>query len=266
MSNMMADVVNAGTGAGARSVGFRLPAAGKTGTTNDSRDAWFIGMTPRLLAGVWLGFDDPQTIVPNGSGGDLAAPVWARFMQVANGRRKAVRSWDAPAGIVSVAIDANTGFRATPECMPAEVREEYFLSGTEPAGGCYYDLYGPDGWTVYDSVDSTWTGYQPDTLMERLRWERRRYLDSLDAVRRYRDSTATPYPPPTDTVMFPPAPRDTVRPWPAPGTPPPDTTIPTPPPLPTVVPPRPPGSPPPSPGPGATDPGWVWPGTGGGAG
>ena len=66
MSTMMADVINAGTAAGARGLGFKLPAAGKTGTTNDFNDAWFVGYTPRLVAGVWVGFDQPKTILPNG--------------------------------------------------------------------------------------------------------------------------------------------------------------------------------------------------------
>ena len=64
MSNMMADVINAGTAAGARTLGFKLPAAGKTGTTNDFNDAWFIGFTPKLVTGVWVGFDQPHTILP----------------------------------------------------------------------------------------------------------------------------------------------------------------------------------------------------------
>ena len=63
MSNMLADVINAGTAAGARGLGFKLPAAGKTGTTNDYNDAWFIGYTPKLVTGVWVGFDQPHTIL-----------------------------------------------------------------------------------------------------------------------------------------------------------------------------------------------------------
>ena len=83
MANMLADVVNAGTAYRARSEGFTLPAAGKTGTTNDYVDAWFVGFTPRLVTGVWVGFDRPQTIVRNGYGGELAVPLWAHFMKEA---------------------------------------------------------------------------------------------------------------------------------------------------------------------------------------
>src|SRR5262249_6472709 len=77
MSNMLADVINAGTGAGARRVGFTLPAAGKTGTTNDFNDAWFVGFTPTIVTGVWVGFDQPRTILPNGFAADVAVPMWA---------------------------------------------------------------------------------------------------------------------------------------------------------------------------------------------
>src|SRR5213075_535650 len=66
MTSMLADVVNYGTAYKARTEGFTLPAAGKTGTTNDFVDAWFVGFTPKLVAGVWIGFDQPHTILPNG--------------------------------------------------------------------------------------------------------------------------------------------------------------------------------------------------------
>src|SRR5204863_1531278 len=83
MTNMLADVVNAGTAASARRFGFTLPAAGKTGTTNDFNDAWFVGFTPTLVAGVWVGFDQPRTILPNGFAAEVAVPIWAAFMKPA---------------------------------------------------------------------------------------------------------------------------------------------------------------------------------------
>jgi 1A family penicillin-binding protein len=249
MLDMMRDVVRRGTGWRVGASGLSS-AAGKTGTTNDSRDVWFIGMTQSLLAGVWLGFDDPQTIVRNGSGGDLAAPVWARFMQVANRGRKAEVSWDPPPGIVAVEIDAQTGYRASPECIAAEIRTEYFINGTEPYAGCSlsYDGYW-NGWG--DSLDSLYNyQYQGDTLMDRLRRERQRYLDSLDALR-----TGRPWPP-VDTLGVPvdtfPTPVDTLRPFPTPvdtvtfpGT---NPTRPLPPPVDTVVVPSAPPPAPPLPG------------------
>ena len=80
MSTMMADVINAGTATTARAAGFTLPAAGKTGTTNDYHDAWFVGFTPKLVTGVWVGYDQPRTIISNGYAAQLAVPMWAHFM------------------------------------------------------------------------------------------------------------------------------------------------------------------------------------------
>ena len=87
MATMLADVVDAGTANRARAMGFTLPAAGKTGTTNDFVDAWFVGFTPKLVAGVWVGFDTPRTIVKNGFAGQLAVPMWTQFMKAATKRR-----------------------------------------------------------------------------------------------------------------------------------------------------------------------------------
>jgi membrane carboxypeptidase/penicillin-binding protein len=83
MADMLADVVDNGTGSAARRLGVDLPAAGKTGTTNDYRDAWFIGFTPTLVAGVWVGYDQPRRIRSNGYASDLAVPLWTQFMKSA---------------------------------------------------------------------------------------------------------------------------------------------------------------------------------------
>src|SRR5213595_3382357 len=79
-SQLMEEVLMHGTAASARSLGFKLPAAGKTGTTNDYKDAWFIGYTSTLTCGVWVGFDQPTTIIPHGYGAALALPVWVQIM------------------------------------------------------------------------------------------------------------------------------------------------------------------------------------------
>ncbi|PYI77171.1 MAG: hypothetical protein DMF04_06995 [Verrucomicrobia bacterium] len=79
-SQLMEEVLTHGTAASARSLGFKLPAAGKTGTTNDYKDAWFIGYTSTLTCGVWVGFDQPTTIIPHGYGAALALPVWVQVM------------------------------------------------------------------------------------------------------------------------------------------------------------------------------------------
>jgi penicillin-binding protein 1A len=108
MSDMLADVINSGTGARARSLGFTLPAAGKTGTTNGFNDAWFVGYTPTLVAGVWVGFDTPHTIMRNGFAADVAVPLWTAFMTAAT-------RGDAPAWFTSpedapVAAEKTRGF------------------------------------------------------------------------------------------------------------------------------------------------------------
>jgi membrane peptidoglycan carboxypeptidase len=83
MADMLRGVIDAGTGNGARRYGFTLPAGGKTGTTNDYKDVWFVGFTPSVVAGVWVGFDQPRTIRRGGYASELAVPLWGRFMKAA---------------------------------------------------------------------------------------------------------------------------------------------------------------------------------------
>jgi penicillin-binding protein 1A len=133
---MLEDVISSGTGTAVRANGFWLPAAGKTGTTNETRDVWFVGLTPDLVAGVWLGFDQPRPIMPGASGGRLAAPVWADLMARAYQSRPAPAPWAPPANVVSAYIDEETGSLATDACPPEQTRIEYFLVGTEPRTYC----------------------------------------------------------------------------------------------------------------------------------
>jgi penicillin-binding protein 1A len=111
--SLMEDVVDRGTASSIRRRGFWLPAAGKTGTTNDAKDVWFVGMTPDLVAGVWLGFDQPRTILPNASGGLLAAPVWADAMKAVYEKRPQPAPWTPPASVTSASIDEESGLLAT---------------------------------------------------------------------------------------------------------------------------------------------------------
>ena len=134
--SMMQDVVDHGTAASIRRAGFWLPAAGKTGTTNDSKDVWFVGMTPDIVAGVWLGFDQPKMITSNASGGRMAAPVWADLMKQTYANRPQPSGWTPPADVSAVPIDTESGQLATDKCPPAQVRIEYFLPGTEPTEYC----------------------------------------------------------------------------------------------------------------------------------
>jgi penicillin-binding protein 1A len=148
MSTMMADVINAGTGARARRVGFTLPAAGKTGTTNDFNDAWFVGYTPKLVTGVWVGFDQPKTILPNGFAGEVAVPLWARYMKEAT-KSDAPGWFTIPAGVTTTNVCRLSGQLATEGCQDVEViapggrterrsmvYTEYFARGTEPTMPC----------------------------------------------------------------------------------------------------------------------------------
>jgi 1A family penicillin-binding protein len=133
MTDMLADVINAGTGAQARSLGFRLPAAGKTGTTNNYNDAWFIGYTPTLVVGVWVGFDMPHTILRNGFASSVAVPMWAKFMTEATRGDKP--DWfRVPSGIVAAEICPVSGRLATTSCE--DHRRQYFVEGTQPVDYC----------------------------------------------------------------------------------------------------------------------------------
>jgi penicillin-binding protein 1A len=115
MSSMLADVISSGTGAPARTQGFKLPAAGKTGTTDEYADAWFIGYTPHLAAGVWFGLDRRAPIMRGGFAGVVAVPAWGRFMRAATAGDKP--DWYAmPADVEKVAICRLSGARATDAC------------------------------------------------------------------------------------------------------------------------------------------------------
>jgi penicillin-binding protein 2D len=132
--DMMRDAAERGTGAPARrAVPANVPIAGKTGTTNDNVDVWFMGMTPDLVAGVWLGFDRPKTIAPGVAGGSLAAPIWGAMMAkyYAN-RPMPAAAWTPPLGFVVAELDRATGLPAEALTPPERRYTEYFIPGTEP--------------------------------------------------------------------------------------------------------------------------------------
>jgi penicillin-binding protein 1B len=131
VTNMMRSVINEGTGAGARAAGFALDAAGKSGTTNELRDAWFVGFTPELLTVVWVGMDDNQPVGLSGT--QAALPIWTAFMTRALAGH-ANLPFDAPEGIAFVDIDRDTGKVAAPGCP--RMFKEAFLAGTEPTEVC----------------------------------------------------------------------------------------------------------------------------------
>lgn len=130
---MLKDVLNYGTAKGLKNFSRQHPAAGKTGTTDDYRDAWFVGYTPQLITGVWVGYDKPKPGGRGFTGGAVSAPIWERFMRVASAGKPAA-DFARPEGVVSVTIDPSTGELATPDCP--DTREEDFIAGTEPTAYC----------------------------------------------------------------------------------------------------------------------------------
>lgn len=132
MRDIMQDVVERGTAATLRAiVPSRIAVAGKTGTTNDNTDVWFVGMTPELVVGVWLGFDKPAMIAPGAAGGTLAAPIAGHIIADAYGSR-ASGTWTPPPGLVAAELDRTTG-KPADATTPADRRyKEWFLMGTEP--------------------------------------------------------------------------------------------------------------------------------------
>jgi penicillin-binding protein 1A len=140
MVNMLKDVVLRGTAVGrVWNAGFRVPSAGKTGTTNDGADVWFVGFTANLVAGVWVGFDKPKKIMADAQGGRLAAPAYTNFMIEVYRRKPEPPDWPRPAQVVPRSIDSATGLLASPLCA-GQAYIEYFLPGTEPNRTC-----GPSG-------------------------------------------------------------------------------------------------------------------------
>jgi 1A family penicillin-binding protein len=155
MTSMLSDVVNGGTGWQARRVGFRLPAAGKTGTTNDYRDAWFIGYTPQLATGVWIGYDQPRMIMYRGYAGTVAVPLWGRFMAQATADQEPT-PFPRPRFVTTATICRLSGKLAAGACHAAVTVDayghptrgsmtytEYFARGTEPVDYCPYHTSAP---------------------------------------------------------------------------------------------------------------------------
>jgi penicillin-binding protein 1A len=128
LTSMLEDVIKHGTGTRAN---IGRPAAGKTGTSNDYKDAWFVGYTPELSAAVWIGFDDMRRSLAGEFGGRASAPVWKRFMSSALSGREAT-GFHMPEGIVQARIDSSTGLLADPFAQEAGTLMEYFREGSVP--------------------------------------------------------------------------------------------------------------------------------------
>ena len=183
ITNMLSDVIQRGTANNVRRLGFTAPAAGKTGTTDDVADAWFVGYTPRLAAGVWIGYDDPRAIRRGAFASTIAVPVWTSFMTAATPRRQGKKGepreqFEAPAGLEKVAYCPVSGEPAGPNCQLAQesrVRNAIVVTtdpvtgvtmatnmasaedeSTAPAPAVYYDLARITEGTQHCSVHADW--------------------------------------------------------------------------------------------------------------
>ncbi len=137
MTDLLKSVLNGGTGSRARWMyHFYRPAGGKTGTTNDYTDAWFVGFTPQIVSGVWVGFDDPSQTLGEGQTGSAAAlPIWAPFMKAAHDTLGLPEEdFPMPDDVVRVEICKTSKKLANPECP--EVYEEVFMKEYEPTLRC----------------------------------------------------------------------------------------------------------------------------------
>jgi len=131
VTSILQGTIERGTAASAYRLGLTRTAAGKTGTSNDLRDAWFVGYTPDLIAGVWVGVDSGASLQLTGA--QAALPIWTQFIERASVGRPS-RNFEPPPGIVTARIDPSTGLRLTPECLGGV--EEIFIQGTEPKETC----------------------------------------------------------------------------------------------------------------------------------
>ena len=131
MNDVLKDVLNYGTGSKTRQLGFSRPFAGKSGTTSNYRDAWFIGYSPRILSLVWIGFDDGHSV--RLAGGDACVPIWTANMNRIDGLIPDV-DWKRPDDVVERQIDPESGLLATPYCPQS--KSEVFVIGTEPQSVC----------------------------------------------------------------------------------------------------------------------------------
>jgi len=136
VTDVLSEALVRGTGNLVQKTGLKAPAAGKTGTTNDGADVWFVGYTPEIVAGIWMGFDHPRAILESATGGQLAAPVWGRTLARVYQKRPQPRPWTAPKEVVKRPIDPGTGLIVEAACASDGGKRELFIDGMEPAAYC----------------------------------------------------------------------------------------------------------------------------------
>ena len=150
---MMEGVVQAGTATVVKEVG--KPIAGKTGTTNDEKDAWFIGFSPDIVVGIYVGYDKPRNLGKGATGGHLAAPIAKDFLKLALADKPAI-PFRVPAGIKLIRVDAKSGMRAGPGDGGRTILEA-FKPGTAP----------PDNYSVIGVADADGRALQPSPDADR---------------------------------------------------------------------------------------------------
>ena len=153
LTSMLRSVVDQGTGHAVRDWGIDDAVAGKTGTTNEGNDVWFVGYTPTIVTAVWFGYDRPEGLPGGASGGRLAAPAWAEWYRNGWRERAPDAAWDPPPGMVSREVDALNGALANQWC-PDRVTE-WFKPGTEPTAICADHWENGDQFENPFQIDST---------------------------------------------------------------------------------------------------------------
>ena len=183
MNDVLKDVFNYGTAARARSLGFHHAYAGKTGTTSNYRDAWFIGYSPRVLSLVWIGFDDGHST--RLAGGDACLPIWTRHMNRIDGLVADV-DWKRPEDVTEREIDPESGMLATPYCPTT--RGETYVAGTEPQSVCplHAGSGDPSPFTPEPTVfgDDTQARVDPAEVLRRAEEQRKKAREKENSVRK----------------------------------------------------------------------------------
>ena len=138
VTDMLQDAMDEGVARPVRAAGFRSAAAGYPAATNENTDAWFVGYTPDLVTGVWVGFDQPRPIVDQTNALALAAPAWGRLMRAIYDERSTPPAWTVPAGVAARRVEPATGLVLLDGCsaLADSAYEEWFIAGQEPAATC----------------------------------------------------------------------------------------------------------------------------------
>jgi penicillin-binding protein 1A len=158
ITSMLEGVVIRGTASG--TVNLPVPAGGKTGTTNDARDVWFVGFTSNIAAGCYIGYDQPRSLGPRAFGGTLCAPVFQAFMEEAVAKYGG-GPFEVPPGGQFIKIDRHTGARLPDGASGPNVVAEYFRPGAEPVFGVMYD----GGFALGSDLPMTGAGFGPDEMV-----------------------------------------------------------------------------------------------------